>query len=113
MFGTKIIFGIKLYPQHFHKKSYATNFYWWVKSDGSNIGLKLELVTTYHIRFIIKLLKKYYRCNITLIFVRPKFFYSQGRVFNIFIRMVKIRFESEYWENNDPKLFDYVKQKGR
>ena len=52
MFGTKIIFGIKLYPQHFHKKSYATNFYWWVKSDGSNIGPKLESVTTYHIRFL-------------------------------------------------------------
>ena len=75
MFGTKIIFGIKLYPQHFHKKSYATNFYWWVKSDGSNIGPKLESVTTYHIRFIIKLLKKYCGCNITLIFVRPIFFF--------------------------------------
>ena len=29
-----------------------------VKSDGSNIEPKLESVTTYHIRFIIKLLKK-------------------------------------------------------
>ena len=66
MFGTSIIFGITLYPQHFHKKSYAKNFYWWIKSDG-NIGLKLELVTTYYIRFIIKLLKKYCGCNITLI----------------------------------------------
>ena len=114
MFGTKIIFGIKLYLQHFHKKSYATNFYWRVKSDGSNIGPKLEAVTTYHIRFIIKLLKKnIVDVTLLLFLLDQNFFDSQGRVFNIFIRMVKIRFESEYWENNDPKLFDYVKQNKR
>ena len=30
---------------------------------------KLEVVTTYHVRFVVKLLWKYCECNITLIFV--------------------------------------------
>ena len=95
MLGTKIIFGIKLYLQHFHKKSYATNFYWLVKSDGSNIGPKLESVTTYHIRFIIKLLKKNIMDVTLLLFLLDQnFFDSQGRVFNIFIRMIKIKFKA-------------------
>ena len=74
MFGTKIIFGIALYPQHFHKKILCDKLLLMVKSDGSNIGPKLESVTTYNIKFIIKLLKKYCGCNITLIFVRSNFF---------------------------------------
>ena len=44
---------IKL-PQQFHNKSYAINCYWRVKHV--NIKPKLELITTYHIRFIVKIL---------------------------------------------------------
>ena len=42
------------WPQLFNNKSYVTGCYWWVKHV--NIELKLELVTTYHIRFIVKIL---------------------------------------------------------
>ena len=42
------------WPQLFNNKSYVTSCYWWVKHV--NIELKLELVTTYHIRFIVKIL---------------------------------------------------------
>ena len=38
-----------------------------------NIELKLELVTTYHKGFVVKLLWKSCEYNITLIFVEPKF----------------------------------------
>ena len=38
-----------------------------------NIELKLELVTTYHKGFVVKLLWKCCEYNITLIFVEPKF----------------------------------------
>ena len=34
---------------------YVTSYYWWVKSDVS-IKSGLELVTTYHIGFIVKIL---------------------------------------------------------
>ena len=42
------------WPQQFHNKSYAIIYYWWVKHV--NIESKLELVTAYHIRFIVKIL---------------------------------------------------------
>ena len=42
------------WTQLFNNKSYVTSCYWWVKHV--NIELKLELVTTYHIRFIVKIL---------------------------------------------------------
>ena len=56
--------------QQFHNKSYATSCYWWVKHV--NIKPKLELETTYHIRFIMKILwphKIYYKniVNIALL----------------------------------------------
>ena len=42
------------WPQQFHNKSYVTNCYWWVKHV--NIEPKLEIVTAYFIRFIVKIL---------------------------------------------------------
>ena len=38
-----------------------------------SIGPKLEPVTSYHIGFVVKLLWKCYKCNITLIFIEPEF----------------------------------------
>ena len=46
--------GIIKWPQQFHNKSYATSCYWWVKHV--NIKPKLEVVTAYYIRFIVKIL---------------------------------------------------------
>ena len=42
------------WPQQFHNKSYATSCYWWVKHV--NIKPKLEVVTAYYIKFIVKIL---------------------------------------------------------
>ena len=51
---------------------------------------KLELVTAYHIRFAVKLLWKYCKYSIIIIFVEPNFLSFSNQVFNIFIRMVTI-----------------------
>ena len=31
MFGGRINFGVMLRPQRFYNKSYAKNYYWWIK----------------------------------------------------------------------------------
>ena len=46
--------GTIKWPQYFHNKSYVTNCYWLVKNV--NVEPKLELVATYHIIFIVKIL---------------------------------------------------------
>ena len=55
MFGGRINFGVMLLSQHFYNKSYAKSYYWWVKKNNISIWPKLELVTIYCIRFIVKL----------------------------------------------------------
>ena len=55
MFGDIINFGVMPYPQHFYNKSYAKSCYQWVKINIS-IWPKLESITAYHIRFVVKLL---------------------------------------------------------
>ena len=55
MFGGRINFRVMLRSQHFYNKSYAKSYYWWVKKNNISIWPKLELVTIYCIRFIVKL----------------------------------------------------------
>ena len=55
MFGGRINFRVMLRSQHFYNKSYAKSYYWWVKKKNISIWPKLELVTIYCIRFIVKL----------------------------------------------------------
>ena len=52
MFEGRINFGIMLCPQYFYNKSYAKSCCWWVKKNKISIKPKLELITTYHIRFV-------------------------------------------------------------
>ena len=56
MFGGKINFRVTLHPQHFYNISYAKRCYWWVKKNNISIWTKLESITTYNIRFVVKLL---------------------------------------------------------
>ena len=53
--------------------------YWWVKHV--NIEPELKLVTTYHIKFIVKYwnLWKYCECNITLLFTELRFLWFSGK----------------------------------
>ena len=63
-----------IFSQHFSNKTYVVSFI------GSNLNSQLKLcfcpfVTTYHLRFIVKVLWKYYGHNISLFFFFFFFFF--------------------------------------